>query len=73
MVQLDPRGSMAFFHRTSDAKLDPERGYAEGYRVAEYITLPLTRDRATAVLGGSLILGPSGACGVHLLGFAHVS
>ena len=60
MVQLDPRGTMAFFHRTSNAKLDPQQGYPAGFRIADYITVPLTPARATAVLGGSLILGPIG-------------
>lgn len=61
MIQLDPRGSMAFFHRTSDAKLDPECNYSADFHIADYISVPLTPGRATSVLGGSLILGPLGA------------
>lgn len=60
MVQLDPDGAMGFFHRTSDAKLNPEENYSVNYHIADFITVPMTPLRAANVLGGSLILGPTG-------------
>ncbi|KAK9796997.1 hypothetical protein WJX73_000293 [Symbiochloris irregularis] len=60
MVQLDPGGSMAFFHRTSDAKLNPDKVYPPNQQAADFITVPLAPHRATAVLSGALIFGPAG-------------
>ena len=57
MLQMDPGGSIVFWHRTSDAKLDPHRFLPPWAAQAQYLTLPLSPAHAMQVHGGGLCLG----------------
>ena len=53
MLQMDPGGSIVFWHRTSDAKLDPHRFLPPWAAQAQYLTLPLSPAHAMQVHGGA--------------------
>ena len=62
MVQLDPAGLMAFWHRTSGAKLNPHRLQPPWAVQAQYVTVPLRPSQAMDVHGPGLCAGGGPPC-----------